>query len=216
VPNPRKIVCLGLNYRSHIEEMGRIEVTNPTLFAKYAVALIGARDDIVMPPEAQQVDWEVELGIVIGKRARRVRAADAASVVAGLTVVNDVSMRDWQSRTLQFLQGKTWERSTPVGPWFVTLDELGALDVDLELRCDVDGETMQKGRTNDMVFAPSAIVEYCSTIMTLEPGDIIATGTPSGVGLGRKPPVFLRPGQMVRTSIEGIGELVNRCVAENF
>jgi acylpyruvate hydrolase len=145
-----------------------------------------------------------------------VRAADAASVVAGLTVVNDVSMRDWQSRTLQFLQGKTWERSTPVGPWFVTLDELGALDVDLELRCDVDGETMQKGRTNDMVFAPSAIVEYCSTIMTLEPGDIIATGTPSGVGLGRKPPLFLRAGQMVRTSIEGIGELVNRCVAENF
>jgi acylpyruvate hydrolase len=215
VPRPNKIMCLGLNYRAHIEEMGRELPAYPTLFAKYAVSLIGARDPIVLPPESQAVDWEVELAFVIGVRARRVRREDAAAVVAGFTVLNDISMRDWQMRTLQFLQGKTFERSTPVGPALVTLDEVpGGIDADLAISCEVDGEQMQEARTGDLLFPPSVLVEYISTIMTLEPGDIVATGTPSGVGAGRNPPVFLKPGQTVRTVIEGIGELVNRTVAE--
>ncbi|MGZ4207145.1 MAG: fumarylacetoacetate hydrolase family protein [Actinomycetota bacterium] len=215
VPRPSKIVCLGLNYRAHIEEMGRELPTHPTIFAKYAVSLIGARDPIVLPPESQAVDWEVELAFVVGARARRVRAADAAPVVAGFTVFNDVSMRDWQMRTLQFLQGKTFERSTPIGPALVTLDEVpGGIGADLEIACEVDGAQMQKARTSDLLFPPSVLVEYLSTIMTLEPGDIVATGTPSGVGAGRNPPVFLKPGQTVRTTIEGVGELINPTVAE--
>ena len=215
VPDPKKIICLGLNYKAHIEEMGRELPSHPTLFAKYAVSLIGARDPIVLPPESVAVDWEVELAFVIGARARRVKAADAASVVAGFTVFNDVSMRDWQMRTLQFLQGKTFERSTPVGPAVVTLDEVpGGIEADLAISCEVDGEQMQKARTSDLLFPPAALVEYLSTIMTLEPGDIVATGTPNGVGAGRNPPVFLKPGQTVRTSIDGLGELLNPTIAE--
>jgi len=215
VHRPNKIICLGLNYKAHIEEMGRELPSHPTLFAKYAVSLIGARDPIVLPPESLAADWEVELAFVIGARARRVQAADAAKVVAGFTVFNDISMRDWQMRTLQFLQGKTFERSTPVGPAVVTLDELPAgIDADLAISCEVDGEQMQKARTSDLLFPPAALVEYISTIMTLEPGDIVATGTPNGVGAGRNPPVFLRPGQTVRTTIEGVGELVNETIAE--
>src|SRR5207302_3221702 len=195
VPKPNKIICLGLNYKAHIEEMGRELPTHPTLFAKYAVSLIGARDPIVLPPESQAVDWEVELAFVIGARARRVKAADAAKVVAGFTVFNDISMRDWQMRTLQFLQGKTFEKSTPVGPAVVTLDEVPqGIDADLAISCEVDGEQMQKARTSDLLFPPAVLVEYISTMMTLEPGDIIATGTPNGVGPGRNPPVFLKPG----------------------
>ncbi len=215
VPKPNKIICLGLNYKAHIEEMGRELPSHPTLFAKYAVSLIGARDPIVLPPESQAVDWEVELAFVIGARARRVKAADAATVVAGFTVLNDISMRDWQMRTLQFLQGKTFEKSTPVGPAVVTLDEVpGGIDADLAISCEVDGEQMQKARTSDLLFRPAALVEYISTIMTLEPGDIVATGTPNGVGAGRNPPVFLKPGQTVRTTIEGVGELINPTIAE--
>jgi len=215
VPQPNKIVCLGLNYRAHIEEMGRELPAYPTLFAKYAISLIGARDPIVLPAESQAVDWEVELAFVIGARARRVTRKDAASVIAGFTVLNDISMRDWQMRTLQFLQGKTFERSTPVGPAVVTLDEIaGGIDADLAISCEVDGEQMQKAHTADLLFPPAVLVEYISTIMTLEPGDIVATGTPSGVGAGRNPPVFLKPGQTVRTVIEGVGELVNATVAE--
>ena len=214
VPRPNKIVCLGMNYRSHIEEMGRETPTHPTLFAKYARSLIGPRDPIVLPPESEQVDWEVELAFVIGREVRRVAGREARDAIAGFTVLNDVSMRDWQFRTMQFLQGKTWDNSTPVGPALVTLDEVaGGASPDLVLTCEVDGEVMQKGRTSDLLFGPEDLVAYISSIVTLEPGDLVATGTPSGVGAGRTPPVFLRPGQVVRTSIEGIGELVNECVA---
>ena len=212
VPRPPKIVCLGMNYRSHVEEMGRDAPSHPTLFGKYARSLIGARDDIELPPESEQVDWEVELAFVIGRTVRRASGAQARDAIAGFTVLNDVSMRDWQFRTAQFLQGKTWDRSTPVGPVLVTPDELaGGTAPDLALRCEVDGEVMQEGRTSDLLFGPEELVEYISTIVTLEPGDLVATGTPGGVGFGRSPQVFLRPGQVVRTVIEGVGELVNRC-----
>ncbi|MBA2254101.1 MAG: fumarylacetoacetate hydrolase family protein [Chloroflexi bacterium] len=218
IPSPAKIICLGLNYVSHIVEMGRVLPEHPTLFAKYAVALTGPADPIPLPPESVAVDWEAELAIVIGARVRRVSPEDAGRAIAGYTVANDTSMRDWQNRTLQWLQGKSFEASTPLGPALVTPDELPGdpLAPDLEIRTEVDGEVMQLARTGDLLFGPARSIAYISTFMTLEPGDVILTGTPAGVGAGREPPVYLRPGQVVRVAIEGLGELVNRCEAERL
>lgn len=217
VASPGKVVCLGLNYVSHITEMGRDLPTHPTLFAKYGSALTGPTDVIPLPPESSAVDWEAELAVVIGTAVRRASVDDAGRAIAGYTVANDVSMRDWQNRTPQWLQGKTFEASTPLGPSLVTPDELpgNPFAPDLEIRCEVDGVVMQLARTGDLLFSPAQAVAYISTFMTLEPGDVILTGTPAGVGAGREPPVYLRPGQIVRVSIEGIGELVNRCEAED-
>jgi acylpyruvate hydrolase len=212
VPRPGKIICVGLNYRSHILEMGRELPEYPTLFAKFATALLGANDDIVLPAVSDQVDWEAELGVVIGTAVRRASPAQAAAAIGGYTIVNDVSMRDWQWRTTEWLQGKSFEASTPVGPWLVTPDEVDAGHLDV--RCDVDGDTRQLGNTADLLFTPQDIVAYVSQFTTLEPGDLIATGTPGGVGAGRKPPVFLRDGQKMVTAIDGLGELSNLCVAE--
>ncbi|MCU1449850.1 MAG: putative hydrolase [Acidimicrobiales bacterium] len=212
VPRPSKIICLGLNYRSHIEEMGAELPEHPTLFAKFAASLIGAQDPIRIPAASKAVDWEAELAFVIGRRVRNVSSDDEArAAIGGYTICNDVSMRDWQWRTTEWLQGKTWEGSTPVGPALVTPDEVDHA-ADLALSCDVDGEVMQEARTSDLLFKPADIVRYVSTILTLEPGDIISTGTPSGVGAGRQPAKFLQPGNVVRTRIEGLGELVNECV----
>jgi len=211
IPCPSKIFCLGLNYRSHIEEMGAELPQNPTLFAKFPAALIGARDPIQLPEASSAVDWEGELAFVIGRRVRNASEAEAADAIGGYTICNDVSMRDWQWRTSEWLQGKTWEGSTPLGPAVVTPDEVDQA-ADLLLRCEVDGEVMQETRTSDLLFKPADIVSYVSTIVTLEPGDVFSTGTPGGVGAGMQPPRFLQPGQVVRTSIEGLGELVNECV----
>ena len=213
VPRPGKVICVGLNYREHILETGRELPAYPTLFAKFADTLTGARDDLVLPSVSEKIDWEVELGVIIGRPVYRATAAEAAAAIAGYTVVNDVSMRDWQSRTLQWLQGKMFERTTPVGPYLVTAGEAGDA-ADLEVRCEVDGVVMQQSRTSDLLFGPADIVAYASQAITLKPGDLIATGTPGGVGNARKPPVYLRPGNVLRTFIEGLGECVNLCVAE--
>jgi len=215
VPRPDKIICVGQNYLKHIQEMGAEQPQHPTLFAKYARALIGPRDTIALPVVSDTVDWEVELAIVIGKTARYVAPRQALDYIGGWTIFNDVSVRDWQRRTSQFLQGKTFERTTPLGPALVTLDEAGD-GRDLALRCEVDGQVMQDSRTSDLLFKPAELIAYISTIITLDPGDIIATGTPSGVGAGRKPPVFLKHGQTVRTSVQGLGEQVNTCVKEEL
>ena len=215
VPLPRKIICVGLNYASHIHEMGRELPAHPTIFAKYARALIGARDPIMLPAVSDKVDWEVELAVVVGQPVRRADEAAARDAIAGSTILNDVSVRDWQFRTNQFLQGKTFESTTPLGPTLVTTDEIDFAD-GLEVRCEVDGETMQTGNTSDLLFPPVELIRYLSTIFTLDPGDIIATGTPSGVGAGRTPEVYLRSGQTVRTTIEGLGELVNTCVRDEL
>ncbi|MCS7482891.1 fumarylacetoacetate hydrolase family protein [Umezawaea endophytica] len=216
VPHPNKIICLGLNYASHIREMGRDTPEYPTLFAKYDGALVGARDDIVLPAVSERVDWEAELGFVVGRTARHVHRDEASHHVAGYTIVNDVTARDWQRRTREFLSGKTFESTTPVGPELVTADELDADDArpDLEIRCEVDGEVMQRSRTADLLFGVADILSYVSDIITLHPGDLIATGTPGGVGDGRDPQVYLKPGQVLRTVVEGLGELRNTCVAE--
>jgi acylpyruvate hydrolase len=212
IPFPDKIICVGLNYTSHILEMGRQKPEHPTLFAKYRGALIGARDPIQLPRVSDSVDWEVELGVVIGRAGRDIAAGVALDHVGGYCVVNDVTARDWQRRTLQFLSGKTFEATTPVGPELVTPDEVPLGASGLAVRCEVDGVVMQDGNTDDLCFGVADIVAYVSQIITLLPGDIIATGTPGGVGDGRTPPLYLLPGQTVRTSVDGIGELVNECV----
>ena len=213
VPWPEKIVCVGLNYRNHILEMGRELPEHPTLFAKYSSALIGARDDIVLPRVSEMVDWEVELAVIIGAPARHVSVDDARAVIAGYSVCNDVSVRDFQNRTLQWLQGKTFESSTPLGPELVTLDEVDDR-AGLEVSCYVDDELMQKASTADLVHGPEFLVSYMSDIFTLVPGDVIATGTPGGVGFARTPPRFLQPGNVVVTRVEGVGELRNVCRSE--
>ena len=176
VTRPDKIVCVGLNYRTHILEMGHDLPDHPTLFAKYRGALIGAHDDIVLPAVSPNVDWEAELAVVVGGRVRHASVADAEAAIAGYSVLNDVSVRDFQRRTTQFLQGKTFEASTPLGPWLVTPDELP--DLQREIVCEVNGVEMQHANTGDVVFDPVAVVRYVSSIITLEPGDVIATGTP--------------------------------------
>lgn len=214
VTRPEKIICVGLNYRNHILEMGRELPEYPTLFAKYSRSLIGAHDDIVLPAVSEAVDWEAELGVVIGSPVRHATQSQAASAIAGYTVVNDISARDFQNRTLQWLQGKTFESSTPVGPWLVTSDEDPAGSVSHRMTCAVDGEVMQEADTGDLVFSPAALVSYISSIITLVPGDLIATGTPGGVGHARKPPRYLTEGSVVVTRIEGIGECRNTCATE--
>jgi acylpyruvate hydrolase len=210
VTAPGKIICVGLNYRTHILEMGRDLPTYPTLFAKYPEALIGAHDDIALPAESQAVDWEAELGVVIGRSVRHADEASAAAAIAGFTVVNDVTMRDWQYRTTQWLQGKTFEATTPVGPVLVTPDDLeGGVRPALSMSCEVDGERVQHANTDDLVFDPVALVTYISSVLTLNPGDIIATGTPGGVGHARKPPRYLSDGASLVTEIAGLGRLVN-------
>jgi acylpyruvate hydrolase len=213
VPRPGKIFCVGLNYRSHILEMGRELPRFPTLFAKFADTLLGAHDDLVLPSVSDEVDWEAELGFVIGSPVRRADPGEARAAIAGYTVVNDISMRDWQWRTGEWLQGKAFEASTPVGPWLVTGDEVGDA-ADLELTCAVDGDVRQRARTSDLLFPPPELVSYISQFTTLRPGDVIATGTPGGVGAARDPKVFLGAGQVVRAAIEGLGECRTTCTAE--
>jgi acylpyruvate hydrolase len=211
VPTPEKIICVGLNYRAHILEMGRELPDYPTLFGKFASALIGADDEIILPAGSEKVDWEAELAVIIGAPARHISVAEAPGVIAGYTVLNDVTARDWQYRTAQWLQGKTAEHTTPLGPILVTGDEAPAGST---ISCAIDGETMQQATTDDLVFNPAALVAYLSEIVTLEPGDVIATGTPSGVGHARTPQRYLTDGAVVTTTVEGIGQCRNTCRAE--
>lgn len=207
IPRPGKIFCVGLNYRAHIEEMGRDLPKYPTLFAKVPETLIGAFDDIELPSEDVAVDWEAELGVVIGKQGRRIPENEAADHIAGFTVCSDISMRTWQFRTNEWLQGKNWEKSTPLGPVLTTKDEwsLGS-----KIRTIVDGETLQEASTDDLVHGPEYLVSYISTMVTLNPGDLIITGTPGGVGHAQSPKRYLSDGQVVETTIEGLGTLKNK------
>ena len=215
VPAPSKIFCVGLNYRAHILEMGRELPEFPTLFAKFASALVGARDDIALPAASDKVDWEAELAVVIGKSVRNVSQEDAPDAIAGFAVLNDVTLRDWQYRTTQWLQGKTFDALTPFGPYLVTTDdEAVAGSTGFDLTCEVDGEVVQQANTGDLVFGPAELVSYISTIVTLSPGDVISTGTPGGVGHAHQPPRYLTSGSLLRTSIEGLGACENRCVAD--
>jgi acylpyruvate hydrolase len=212
VTSPSKVLCVGHNYQNHIREMGRELPTHPTIFPKFADTLIGANDDIVKPPESEAVDWEVELVVVIGERVRRANATEAEAAIAGFTAMNDVSMRDWQFRTPEWTQGKIWGRSTPVGPFLVTADEVGGSRPALRVQTVVDGVVMQSDDTGTLLFDPVALVQYASTIIDLRPGDLIATGTPAGVGHARTPPRYLTGGETVVASVEGIGSCTNLVV----
>jgi acylpyruvate hydrolase len=209
VPSPEKIICVGLNYRDHVLEMGNQLPEYPTVFAKFAPALVGAYDDIELPTISTAVDYEAELTLVIGRPVRDADDAAAAAAIAGYTILNDVSMRDFQNRTKQFLQGKTFEHSTPLGPVLVTPDELP--EGGWAISSSLDGEVMQDSTTDQLVFGAVELVKYLSAILTLNPGDVIATGTPGGVGHARKPPRYLTDGTELVTSIAGIGECRNTC-----
>lgn len=214
VPQPSKVICVGHNYTNHIKEMGRELPSYPTLFPKFADSLIGANDDIVRPDETEAFDWEVELVIVIGKQVRRADDAQAEAAIAGFTVMNDVSVRDWQFRTIEWTQGKIWDSTTPVGPFLVTPDEVGGVRPALEVTTTVDGEVMQRDDTGTLLFDPITLVKYISTITRLNPGDMIATGTPAGVGHARDPKVYLLGGETVVTAISGLGACTNKVVKE--
>lgn len=208
-----KIVCVGLNYRDHAEEAGMAVPKEPVLFMKAVTTLSGPQDDVQIPPGAQKVDWEVELGIVIGSRLKHVKKEDALRHVAGYVLANDVSERAYQiERGGQWDKGKSYDTFAPVGPWLVTADEVGDPHA-LALWLDVNGERMQDGNTRNFIFDVPSVLSYISDFMTLEAGDIVLTGTPAGVGLGRKPePRFLKAGDEMRLGITGLGEQRLRCV----
>ena len=212
VPVPGKVLCVGLNYADHIAETGRDTPTYPVLFVKFASSLIGASDDIILPPETSQLDWEGELAIVIGKAGRRIPVEHALDHVAGYTVANDITMRDYQYKTHQWLQGKAWDDCTPVGPYLVTPDE-----VDLSvagIRTVLNGTVMQESTVSQLFFDIPTLISTISTFTTLIPGDLILTGTPGGVGFRRKPQLFLADGDTVAVEIDGVGRIQNRVVAE--
>lgn len=212
VPTPGKIVCVGLNYREHIEEMGRDVPQRPTLFAKFSDSLVGAFDPIILPLGSEAVDWEAELAVVMGLDVTRGTAEESAAAIAGFTVSNDISARDYQRFTPQWLQGKTFDSTTPLGPYLLTVDETG-VHPEMELSCTVDGVTKQSSCTSDLVFDPVTLVQYISAITTLRAGDVILTGTPGGVGDGRSPKEYLGAGSIVETSLSAIGSCRNTCVA---
>ncbi len=210
-----KLICAGPNYSDHAAESGMAVPKEPILFMKATSAISGPNDDIVIPRGSEKTDWEVELGVVIGKPAKYVSEADALSHVAGYCVVNDVSERAFQLEgTGQWLKGKSADTFAPIGPWLVTADEVPDSG-NLDLWLDVDGSRRQNGSTKTLIFNVPYLVSYISRFMSLQPGDIIATGTPPGVGHGQKPPVYLRPGSDVRLGVEGLGEQHQRVVASS-
>jgi 2,4-diketo-3-deoxy-L-fuconate hydrolase len=212
-PEPGKIVCVGLNYRDHALEQGAEPPAEPLLFGKFANALSGPGDPIVLPTETAHVDAEAELVVVIGARGRRVAAADALSLVAGYTCANDVSARDLQRRDGQWLRSKSFDTFCPLLPVVVPVETLGEAN-DLRIVQRLNGEPLQDSRTSELIFGVRELVAHASSAFTLEPGDIILTGTPAGVGVFRDPPVALQPGNEVEIELEGIGTLRNPVAAE--
>jgi acylpyruvate hydrolase len=213
VLDPGRIVCIGLNYRDHAAEVKLDLPEHVAAFAKWNNVLVGDGAPVVIPRESYRVDYEAELAFVIGRRAHHVAEAEAYDYVAGYTCFNDVSVRDYQARTSQWTMGKNFDTHGPCGPWLVTRDEIADPHA-LRIRCSVDGETLQDSNTAQLVFGIPRLVAELSAVMTLEPGDIVATGTPAGVGLSRTPRRWLRPGERVRVEIEGLGALENPLVAD--
>lgn len=212
IPEPRTIIALGLNYRDHAEEGGHSIPPNPLLFTKAPSATIGPFDDIVYPPQVTQLDYEAELAIVIGKRSKNLTPEQAWDVIVGYTVINDVSARDIQFSESQWFRAKSFDTFAPMGPCLVTLDEIGDPQ-NLKIWCDVNGVRLQSSTTANMIFKIHEIVAFISQVLTLRSGDVIATGTPAGVGVFRKPPRLLQVGDIVETGIERIGTMRNKVVS---
>jgi acylpyruvate hydrolase len=214
IPKPGKIVCLGLNYVEHAKEGGHNVPDYPALFMRAATSLVGPFDAVIRPRVSEKLDYEVELMVVIGMRCRHVPESEALKAVFGYTVFNDVSVRDFQRRTAQWTAGKTFDGTGPMGPAIVTADELPPGAHGIGIRSRLNGQTVQDGNTADMVFGVARTIAILSEIMTLEPGDVVAMGTPSGVGHARNPPLWMAPGDVIEAEIDGIGTLRNRIVDE--
>jgi len=210
---PTKIICVGLNYRDHALESKMEIPTRPTIFSKYNNTVIGSGDNIVIPKNTEKPDYEAEFAFVIGKGGRHIKAADWKEHVFGYMNLNDVSARDVQLATTQWVMGKTFDTFAPMGPSLVTADEI-ADPHNLNISLTVNGETLQNSNTRELIFKIPELIEFLSSIMTLEPGDVVSTGTPSGVGFSYKPPKWLKPGDEIVVRVEGLGELKNTCVAE--
>ena len=212
VPRPGKIVCIGLNYHDHAREIGMAVPKSPTIFSKFPSCVVGPGEPVVIPPSSEQVDFEAELAVVIGRRASRVSAADAYEYVLGYTAFNDVTARDFQFSDVQWQRGKSCDTFAPMGQTIVTTDEIPDPH-SLRITLTINGVLMQDSNTSQLIFRVPEIIEFVSSSITLEPGDVIATGTPPGVGMGRKPPVFLKPGDQMEVAIEKIGGLGNPIAA---
>lgn len=208
VTSARKIVCCGHNYRGHILEMGRDIPAHPTLFTKFADTLVGPYDVVEVPEWARGLDWEAELAVVVGRSVRFADKPSATAAIAGFTAANDMSVREWQNHTSQWLPGKTFDATTPLGPVLVTPDELDP-SAGLEISCQVNGATVQRADTKDLVFDPSDLIAYISQFTRLSPGDVVLTGTPAGVGAAEKPPRSLADGDVVEVCAAGVGSLRN-------
>jgi 2-keto-4-pentenoate hydratase/2-oxohepta-3-ene-1,7-dioic acid hydratase in catechol pathway len=215
IPNPDKILCVGVNYRPHVEEMGREVPDYPVVFVRFAGSQVGHSEAVIRPQASEEFDFEGELAVVIGKPARHVSRSDALEYIAGYCCFLDGSVRDWQRHTMQFTPGKNFANSGSMGPWLVTSDEVPD-PASLALTTHVNGNLMQEGRLADLIFDIPALIEYCSTFAQLLPGDVIATGTPGGVGAARTPPVWLKDGDRIEVGIPGIGLLANSVADESL
>jgi acylpyruvate hydrolase len=209
VPRPPKIICVGLNYDDHLEESGLKKPVYPEIFARFATSLIAHREPIRLPPESTALDYEAELAVVIGRRGRRIQPDRALDHIAGYSLFNDATIRDFQLRTPQWTMGKNFDGTGAFGPWLVTPDAVPPGARGLHIQGRLNGRVMQDARTDQLIFGVSALIELISVAMNLEPGDVIITGTPGGVGAARKPPVFMRPGDVFEVEIDGLGVLSN-------
>ena len=214
IPKPGKLICVGLNYLDHAKETGSEIPKVPTIFNKFNTAVIGPGANIVLPRVSKAPDFEAEFAFVIGRGGRNIAKDAWKDHVFGYTLVNDVTARDYQRATTQWLMGKTFDTFAPMGPWIVTADEI-ADPHDLDIQLEIDGEILQDSNTRELIFKVPDLIAFLSSVFTLEPGDIVSTGTPSGVGFARKPPRYLRAGEEITVRIPGIGELKNRTIAES-
>jgi 2-keto-4-pentenoate hydratase/2-oxohepta-3-ene-1,7-dioic acid hydratase in catechol pathway len=213
IPNPGRVICVGINFKAHMQEMGRQPPDYPWLFVRWPDSQVGHGQSIVAPQASEKFDFEGELAVVIGRPARHVKAVDALDYVAGYTCFMDGSVRDWQNHSSQFTPGKNFQHSGSCGPWLVTVDEIPDPTV-LQLETRLNGQVMQQAPISDLKFDIPELIEYITTFAELQPGDVISTGTPGGVGFARKPPVWLKPGDCIEVEVDGVGVLRNAVIAE--
>ncbi len=213
IPNPDKILCVGLNYESHRRETGRAEVGHPTMFLRLANTQVGHENPMIRPAVSEKLDFEGELAVIIGKGGRHIKPEDAMSHIAGYSCYNDGSVRDWQNHTHQFTPGKNFPATGGFGPWMVTSDEIADVEA-LKISTRLNDMVVQEAGLDQLIFSIPTVIAYCSTFTRLEPGDVIATGTPGGVGAKRTPPLFMKPGDIVRVEISDVGTLINPIAAE--
>ena len=213
VPDPGKIICVGLNYQDHVKETKRDNTENPALFVRFAESQVGHNQPIILPPESTHLDYECEIAVIIGKAGRRISEKDSWSHIAGYAPYNDGSVRDWQRHTIQWTAGKNFSKTGGFGPWMVTRDEI-ADDAELSIETRLNGTVMQHSTTKHMIFSIPVLIKYISTFISLQPGDVIVTGTPGGVGARREPPVWMKAGDKVEIELSQVGVLVNTIAKE--